>query len=144
MPLGIRSQPRPPTLIPTGRVVSVISYGGAAFASKLGLISVTCGATGTLTTRINLTGSGVLEFLGLQTLATSVIPNQTKVTIDGVVVYDLTNFNYGSKCLLMAGSLSNNDPSGGITFAAIPFNASLLVETSNTSAVYLAYSYYKT
>lgn len=97
---------------------------------------VSCPAAGTLQTLLSVTGAGALKFLAAKTMTNAVATVQSKITIDGVVVYNETTSNTSatSQGLLSVGGLTYE---GTTNYSAIldrlQFNESLLIEVGSVS-----------
>ena len=105
----------------------------------------------TLATVLNLSGRGVISFLGCSNVAAAARSHRFKVTLDGVVVFDATSVSVNADTVYFPaiGQIAPINLAGG-NFAYIQepiyFDKSLLVEyASNLTEVgqtYIAYRYY--
>ena len=107
-----------------------------------------------LATVLNLSGRGVISFLGCNNLggASATRQHRMKVTLDGVVVFDATTVGNTSQDSFFApvfGQVATINSAGGV-FAYIQepiyFDKSLLVEYASTlteiGQTHIAYRYY--
>lgn len=89
-------------------------------------------------------GSGYLLFAAAYSTNAVAYSKTSKITIDGVEVLNNTTTNVMCTDVGFTDGDSTNDV-GGLTYAKVPFNKSLLIEinAANTSVSY-AYDYYLT
>lgn len=138
--------------LPPKSIVNYYSSGGTssplgAFVS-LGIKSALNGAgtAGVLTTVLNITGSGVLEFLGAQSINSTARTIRLKLTIDGTVVFDATSNSIAAPSTgVMAAGIKL---ASFAQLAAYAFKYSMKVEVASSltesGGINVGYQYYRT
>ena len=94
-------------------------------------------------TGLNVTGSGVIQFLSFGSDSTSSSGNMT-VTIDGVEVLDDTRGAINNMGIVPIGGIYQAGTSLTASLGYVPFNSSLVVTVQCNVAAYLSYNYYLT
>lgn len=128
---------RPPTSI-----INYFSSGGEALYAIPAWVpckSTLSGAltAGALKTLLNISGAGVLKFIGVQALDATSRTLRLKITIDGTVAFDSTSAacttSYGTK--IGVGGVTVHTPATPSFVPALdrePFNSSCIVEIASS------------
>lgn len=118
--------------------------GGAGLTSVLGAKALTLpwDNTGTLATALSVpSGRGTLNFAAV---TSNYGPLRIKVTVDGRVIFDSSTNGAGSSIVAIGAVITSSMTA---VFQPIPFESSLLIETSLTTAagsgVYAAFLNYE-
>ena len=133
---------RPPVAMP----VYDLTFIGIEGLSSVVALRTAVSNTGGITTVLDVQGSGIWEFGGLIS-ATNTSTMKVRITIDGVVVYDVdAPGDLMTRAGMQVGTAGQTSEGVGISMANIPFNESLKIEaaTVGSGAATYVYRYYMT
>lgn len=123
----------------------------ASGAINARVVQPTISSGGSLVTILSLTGKGVISFLACAPVDATSRTHRFKVTLDGVVIFDVTSTATSAiamVCPVIGGivSMSNTYSTATVVPEPIFFNTSLLVEYTSslteTAKTNVAYKYF--